>query len=191
MANVTHWTERSPNDFLYSIASDFVDQLQDRMAALSMNQSELAKAASVTKGYVSRMFRNPGNLSLITMIRFARIVGMKLSIVGYEDVSDPNNTRGPISADVFRKTWEDAGRPADMWAFEVKTVKQTGPILDCTTFQRGWVLGLESYEQTAGSGRALNQTSNGVMRHPSDLGSIQQVSRTSKKIGGLEVRQNG
>lgn len=192
MANVTHWTERSPNDFLYSIASDFVEQLQERMEMLPMKQSELARAANVTKGYVSRMFKNPGNLSLITMIRFARIVGMKLSIVGYEDKNDPDNTRGPISADVFRRTWEDAGQPADMWAFEVKTVKQTGPILDCTTFQRGWVLGLGVCEGNTGSDRLFNQTSRGVMRSAHEIVDIQKVNQSlSKKVQGLEVKVNG
>lgn len=117
MANVTHWTERSAKDFLYSIASDFIEQLQERMEAIPMKQSELARAAKVSKGYVSKMFKNPGNLSLETIVKFARIVGMKVSIVGYVDINDPANSRGPISADVFRKTWEDAERPADMWVF--------------------------------------------------------------------------
>lgn len=128
MVNVTHWTERSTRDFLYSIASDFIEQLQERMETLPMKQSELAKAANVTKGYVSKMFKNPGNLSLETIVKFARIVGMKVSIVGYVDITDPSNSRGPISADVFRKTWEDAERPADMWAFEKRGVAKTDSI---------------------------------------------------------------
>lgn len=189
MANVTHWTERSPDDFLYSVASDFVEQLQERMDALPMNQSELAQAARVTKGYVSRMFKNPGNLSLVTMIKFARIVGMKLSIVGYQDANDPDNTRGPISADVFRKTWKDAGSPSDMWAFEVTAVKQTGPILDLTSFEPGWVLQL--CERTAGSGRTLNQTGNGTMPSSGQI-KIQKVNLTlSKNVQSLGGGING
>ncbi|HEY6119628.1 MAG TPA: helix-turn-helix transcriptional regulator, partial [Pyrinomonadaceae bacterium] len=69
MANVTHWTERSAKDFLYSIASDFIEQLQERMEAIPMKQSELARAAKVSKGYVSKMFKNPGNLSLETIVK--------------------------------------------------------------------------------------------------------------------------
>jgi transcriptional regulator with XRE-family HTH domain len=125
MANVTHWTERSTKDFLYSIASDFIEQLQERMEAIPMTQSELARAARVTKGYVSRVFKNPGNLSLDTIVKFARIVGLKVSIVGYLDTNDPANSRGPISADVFRAVWQNAGQPADMWAIRERSVTTT------------------------------------------------------------------
>jgi transcriptional regulator with XRE-family HTH domain len=125
MANVTHWTERSSKDFLYSIASDFIEQLQERMEAIPMRQSELARAAKVSKGYVSRVFKNPGNLSLDTIVKFARIVGMKVSIIGYVDSNDPANSRGPISADVFRMVWQNAGEPADMWAIRERRVATT------------------------------------------------------------------
>lgn len=117
----THWTERSAEDYVYSIASDFIEKLQEKMDALPMNQSELAKAAKVSKGYVSRVFKNPGNLRLASLVKFARAVGLHVSILGYATASDPDNNRGPISPDVFIKTWEDAGSPSDMWAFAPKS----------------------------------------------------------------------
>ena len=116
MDKMTHWTNRSPEDFLYSIASDFIEQIEGKMEALGMRQNQLADAARVSKGYVSRVFKNPGNLSLETIVKFARSVGMKASILAYEDMNDPDNTRGPINADIFRTCWQLAGTPSDMWS---------------------------------------------------------------------------
>lgn len=164
MANVTHWTERSTRDFLYSIAADFIEQLQERMEALPMKQSELAKAAKVSKGYVSKMFKNPGNLSLETIVKFARIVGMKVSIVGYVDVNDPNNSRGPIGADVFRKTWENAERPADMWAFSALRMEKPNVTLDAARLREHLAFQWDVYLRTSASGAPINQTGNRLTR---------------------------
>src|SRR6266850_8043186 len=94
-----HWTERSADDFLYSIASDFVEQLRAKMKKLGMTQSKLAKAARVSKSYVSQVFNDPGNLSLVTIVKFAKAVGMKVSVVGYEDDSARAGS-GPINSDI-------------------------------------------------------------------------------------------
>lgn len=145
MVNVTHWTERSTKDFLYSIASDFIEQLQEQMERIPMKQSELAKLAKVSKGYVSKMFKNPGNLSLETIVKFARIVGMKVSIVGYVDINDPANSRGPISAEVFRRTWENANRPSDMWSIKEKTAVTTANTLNVNDLLKNFELGFEVY----------------------------------------------
>jgi transcriptional regulator with XRE-family HTH domain len=116
MNNATHWTERSTEDFLYSIASDFVEQLQSKMATLNkMTRAKLAKAAGISKGRVSQIFNDPGNISLDTAIRLARALGLGVSLLTYENSADPNNERGPVNADVFRNCWERAGRPFDMW----------------------------------------------------------------------------
>ena len=116
MTNSTHWTERSTEDFLYSIATDFIEALKGKMKTLGMTQTKLAKEAKVNKSYVSRVFKDPGNLSLETIIKFARTVGMKVSILAYEDEADPNNTSGPIDSDVFRLCWEKAQKPRDHWS---------------------------------------------------------------------------
>jgi DNA-binding phage protein len=126
MTNATHWTARSPRDFLYSIASGFIEDLRERMEAIGMSKSKLAEDAKVHKSLVSRMFKNPGNLTLETMVKFARCVGMKVTIVSYEDMNDPDNGRGPIDPSVFRFCWERADRPADMWA--VETIKKSTAI---------------------------------------------------------------
>lgn len=116
MNNTAHWTERSTEDFLYSIASDFVEQLQSKMKALdNMTRAKLAKAAGISKGRISQIFNDPCNISLETIIKLARALGLKVSLMAYEDAGDPNNERGPVNADVFRILWEKAGRPFDMW----------------------------------------------------------------------------
>jgi DNA-binding phage protein len=127
-----HWTERSPEDFLYSIASDFIEDLKDKMRELNMNQSKLARDANVDKSYVSRVLKDPGNLTLETIVKFARTVGMKVSIVPYED-SDSDNERGPIDPSVFRRCWEEKGKPADMWAFPIAPSPRT---LDLSAFDK-------------------------------------------------------
>lgn len=118
MTHATHWTERSTEDFLYSVASDFVEQIQRKMKALDMKPSELARASKVSKGRISQIFKDPGNISLETMIKFARALGLKLFVSAYEDPDDPNNERGPLNGDIANILWERAGRPFDMWDIE-------------------------------------------------------------------------
>jgi transcriptional regulator with XRE-family HTH domain len=116
MNNVTHWTERSPEDFLYSIASDFVEQLQAKMATINnMTRAKLAKLSGISKGRISQVFNDPGNVSLDTAIKLARALGLEVSLLTYEKVGDPDNERGPVNADVFRMCWKRAGHPFDMW----------------------------------------------------------------------------
>jgi len=118
MNKESHWTERSTEDFLYSIASDFIEQLQSKMKTVGMKQSGLAKATKLSKGRISQVFKDPGNLELETMIKFARALSMKVSVLAYEDVDDPKNERGPINAEVFRLCWQHLKRPVDMWSFK-------------------------------------------------------------------------
>ena len=96
----THWTNRSSKDFLFRIAADFVSQLEDKMESASMSQDELAQRLGVTKGRVSQILNNPGNITLAKVIEYARTLEMKVSIVAYED-DDPRNERGPINSAVF------------------------------------------------------------------------------------------
>ncbi|MBA2703127.1 MAG: helix-turn-helix transcriptional regulator [Blastocatellia bacterium] len=124
----THWTERSPEDFLYSIASDFIEQLRAKMKKMGMTQSKLAKAADVSKSYVSQVFNDPGNLSLVTIVKFAKAVGMKVSVVGYEGESLTSADSGPVNSEVFRLCWEAQGKPADMWAINERNVAKTDPV---------------------------------------------------------------
>lgn len=109
-----HWTTRSVKDYIFRIASDFIVQLENKMEASHITQDKLAKKLGVTKGRVSQLINHPGNFSLGKMIEYAKAVGMKVSIVAYED-NDPKNTKGPIDSEIFRICWEQLGKPRDFW----------------------------------------------------------------------------
>lgn len=196
MADIRHWTERSPEDFFYSIATDFIEQLREKMEATGMKPNQLARAAKVSKSYISKVFKDPGNLSVETIVKLARTVGMKVSIITYEDINDPDNTRGPISADVFRRCWETAKRPADMWSFEAKAAETPAPTLDLTALMKKLSWGWEIYQRTADSGGTQNQTGTKVMYSSPQRyikrKNTQKVDRTlSKHIQASEVSLNG
>jgi transcriptional regulator with XRE-family HTH domain len=112
-----HWTERGIKDYLFRIAADFVAQLERKLEAENITQDELAKRLKITKGRVSQVLNHPGNISLANIVTYARALGMKMSIVAYED-SDPGNVKGPINAEIFRICWEKAGKPRDFWAVQ-------------------------------------------------------------------------
>lgn len=114
---IAHWTERSVKDFLYRIGADFVLQLEDRMESYGLKQVDLAERLDLTEGRVSQIINNPGNLTLGMIIKCARAVDMKVTIVAYDD-NDSKNIQGPINSDIFRICWEKAGKPLDFWSLE-------------------------------------------------------------------------
>jgi transcriptional regulator with XRE-family HTH domain len=111
-----HWTEGNIKDFLYRIASDFVEQIQERMREKKWTQSKLAKILGWDKSRISQLLNNPGNLGLETIIKLARALELKVSVVAYDD-GDKVNSRGPINAEIFRTCWQKAGKPADVWEY--------------------------------------------------------------------------
>ena len=111
----THWTTRSTEDFVYRISSDFALQIENKMDEERVTQSELAEKLGITPGRVSQILRNPGNLTLKKMVEYGRSLGMKISIVAYED-GDPENQNGPINSQIFSTCWQRAGKPTDFFA---------------------------------------------------------------------------
>jgi transcriptional regulator with XRE-family HTH domain len=111
------WTENSAEDYLFDIAAGFSDKIEDRLDELGMTQAGLAEKLGVTPGRVSQLINNPGNLSLKTMVRWARAVGLKLTVFPYDD-GDSENFRGPVDAHVFLECWRMAGKPKDGWDLE-------------------------------------------------------------------------
>lgn len=118
-----HWTNRRNKDFLFRIVADFIIQIEKKMDKENISQQKLAQKMKISKGRVSQVLNNPGNVSLLTVIKFARTLGMKVSVVAYED-DDPKNTKGPIGAEIFQACWEKCERPQDFWALE-KVIPQT------------------------------------------------------------------
>jgi len=117
MQQTTHWTEKSTADFLFRIGSDFIAQIETKMETLPMKQNELAEKLGVSKGRVSQIFNNPGNLTLSMIIKCARAVGMKPSVVAYDD-GDKENKYGPVHSELFRLCWEHSGKPRDIWSIK-------------------------------------------------------------------------
>jgi transcriptional regulator with XRE-family HTH domain len=117
-----HWTERSLNDFLYRVGSDFVRQLENAMQNdPDATRASLAKKLGVSKGRISQVLNNPGNLTLRKMIEYARAVGHKIAVVAYND-GDTENQRGPINAEIFVGCWDLAGKPTDFFELNERRV---------------------------------------------------------------------
>ncbi len=112
-----HWTEENLKKYIFRITADLIAQLEIKMESENISQDKLAEKMRMTKGRISQFLNHPGNATLSSIIRFAKILGMKVSIVAYED-NDPNNEKGPINSEIFKICWEKAGKPSDFWAFQ-------------------------------------------------------------------------
>jgi len=110
-----HWTAESPEALKYAIASDFICQLQNKMDADGTSQKDVAKKIGKSEGYISQVINRPGNLTLKTMVDLARAVGLKVSIVAYED--ETGDKTGPVISQIFETCWEKAGKPRDLFGF--------------------------------------------------------------------------
>jgi transcriptional regulator with XRE-family HTH domain len=112
-------------DFALRLSSDFVDQLVDRMRKLKLRQSDLCERMGVSQPRMSGLLNNSSNMQLQTMVKAARALGAKITVVLYDD-GDAENCTGPIHSDVFRIAWEKMGRPPDF----LSLVKESGPLTD-------------------------------------------------------------
>ena len=110
-----NWGNRNSEDFLYQIAFDFVAQLEDIMEAEGMDRTMLAAKLGVSKGRVSQILNNPGNLTLKNVVRYARAIDYKVALVAYDD-EESNNGGAPINPQVFIACWKRAGKPTDLFA---------------------------------------------------------------------------
>src|SRR5579872_980548 len=124
MVQEHHWTEESADAFAHRIAFDFIAHVENRLAELAMKQSELARKLGVSEGAVSKLLNNPQNLTIRTIANYSRALGLKASIVSYDD-GDTENLDGPINSGVFTACWERAGKPKDVWALETLPVQNS------------------------------------------------------------------
>lgn len=131
-----HWTEASLDDYKSRLTFDFLDQLSGFMEAGPINQKGLAEKLGIGESAVSQILNNPNNLTLKTIIKYARALGLKVSLLAYDD-NDPDNTRGPIGADVFNECWVRQGKPRDAFdlaasSFVEELPTQVLPLTDAT-----------------------------------------------------------
>ncbi len=117
MGELSHWTQESIDDFVYSISASYTAQLEVKMEEQRVSQTELANRLKKTTGRVSQVLNDPGNLGLKVIVEYAKALGMKVSIVAYDD-GDPGNSRGPIRPEVFVKCWEKAKCPTALYEVE-------------------------------------------------------------------------
>lgn len=117
MAKNIHWTAKSTNDLVNRLSFDFITQLAKRMESLPLNQSKLARKLRLSTGRVSQILNNPGNLTLNKMTEYARALGLKVTVVAYDD-DDPANELGPITSEIFHLCWQKNGKPRDFEAFQ-------------------------------------------------------------------------
>ncbi|SPF52212.1 hypothetical protein SBA4_4930003 [Candidatus Sulfopaludibacter sp. SbA4] len=119
-----HWTEANSEAFAHRMAFDFIAQIEKKMGSLPISQIELARRLKVSEGAVSKLLNNPQNLTLRTIAKYSRALGIKAAIVAYDD-GDPQNTKGPITSEIFTTCWEQAGRPRDVWALDAMRMHQS------------------------------------------------------------------
>jgi transcriptional regulator with XRE-family HTH domain len=113
----THWTERSIEDYRYKIIDDYISQLEKRMQDEEINREDFAKMFKRSKSRISQLLNNPGNITFDNIVKLARVLKMKVSLVAYDD-NDPENKKGPINSEIFKICWERAGKPQDFWAVQ-------------------------------------------------------------------------
>jgi transcriptional regulator with XRE-family HTH domain len=113
----SHWTQESVTEFVYSISSSFMAQLETRMEEKQVSRSELASLLGKSNGRVSQLFNNPGNLSLRVIVELSQALGMKAGILAYDDEDSANN-KGPINPDVFVESWKKLDCPSDLFRLE-------------------------------------------------------------------------
>lgn len=109
-----HWTGESVADFQFRVGSDFVMQIEAKLDATGLTQAKFADRLSISKSRVSQIINDPGNLTLGSMIKWGQALGLKISIVAYDD-DDAANEKGPIHAEIFQKCWNICGKPHDLW----------------------------------------------------------------------------
>jgi transcriptional regulator with XRE-family HTH domain len=135
----SHWTERSVEDFLHRIASDFIVQIEKAMEAEGINQAAFATRLGVTEGRVSQLLNSPGNLTLRMIVECAKALNRKVAIVEY---NDQGTTDGPVNSEIFAQCWYKAGAPTDFFSLEEVTntnmweLRPSGPNMMATNLGR-------------------------------------------------------
>jgi len=121
---MAHWTEENAEAFAHKMAFDFIAQIEEKLETLPMSQAELARELQVSEGAVSKVLNNPQNLTLKTVAKYSRALGIKAAIVAYDD-DDPQNEKGLVGSEIFTTCWEGAGKPRDVFALEVNQFHQS------------------------------------------------------------------
>lgn len=93
-----------------TITFEFMMALYAKMEEKGISLEELAAKLGKTEKYVEKKFNDPGKLSLDTMVPWAAALGLKVSVVPYDD-QDPSFEKMPVYSGMFAGIWETIGRP--------------------------------------------------------------------------------
>lgn len=111
--NFKHWTAHSIQNYRFAVAANFIVQLEERLDALKISRAEFAEKMGVTPGRVSQIINNPGNLKLESAIQYAQALGLRVSLIAYDDQA--GNKHAPVNPEIFTRCWEKQGRPLDFF----------------------------------------------------------------------------
>jgi transcriptional regulator with XRE-family HTH domain len=113
---MAHYTSTDQGAFVEKVMFDFIGQIAQRLESSETTQTAFADQLGVTDSEVSQVLNlNRVNLTLKTMVKYARALGMKVAIVAYDD-GDPTNQNGPVNPDIFYRSWNKLGQPRDIWS---------------------------------------------------------------------------
>lgn len=69
--------EKTPGYHAERMAMAFLAELNSQMQSCGISNSDLARAASVSPAYITKLFRGPSNVSLETIAKLALAVGCR------------------------------------------------------------------------------------------------------------------
>jgi transcriptional regulator with XRE-family HTH domain len=100
-----------PNDVeaaKHHVSFDFILSLQVRMQEKGITVKDLADKVGLTEARVNQFFKSPRKMTLETMNDWALAVGLKLSVVVYDD-GDLKHI--PVFGETFNHLWITHGKP--------------------------------------------------------------------------------
>ncbi|MGD9562556.1 MAG: helix-turn-helix domain-containing protein [Pyrinomonadaceae bacterium] len=165
----THWTAESLEKFQYSVTSSFLMQLERKMESEGISQKQLAQRLGLSSGRVSQILNGVmDNFGIDSIIRYAKALGMSVSIVAYPD-PDPGQTRGPVDSEIFAICWERQGQPLDFFDLEEPAAQD----LDAP---------VSTYFRSTGTRTFLVETNGNIYQTDAWAGTIQQTNAAIKNV---------
>jgi predicted XRE-type DNA-binding protein len=152
-----HYTSANDESFVNRITFDFIAQMANRLETSKMKQSELAKKLNVGESAVSQVLNLASmNLTLKTMVRYARALGMKVAVVAYDD-RDPHNENGPVGSEIFTLSWEKIGKPRDVWSVNEVSYATSQYLYLFPIWNYGWMNSTGNVSVTTGELPPISQ----------------------------------
>lgn len=111
-----HGTEGTES-FRHFILEDLFDRITDSLVKYEISMKEVDQRLGWEPGQTESAIRGMSDISVEDLIQMTRKYGLKPALFAYDD-GDPDNTLGPIFAEVFLTCWKMVGKPRDF--FELK-----------------------------------------------------------------------